>query len=53
MKNVHKYILTYWDNGCITKEFYTLDFCFWWINQKGIIHYDLVDTSGVVYHAYN
>ena len=46
-----KYILTYWDNGFYRKEFYTLDFAFNWVRTHNIIHYDLVDTRGSVYHA--
>lgn len=47
----NEYYLTYWDNGCHSKIFYTLRQVYQFIVLNEIVHYDLVDSKGVVYHA--
>ena len=46
-----EYYLTYWDNGCWSCIFYSLEKAYKFITDNDIIHYDLVDNRGVVYHA--
>lgn len=46
-----KYFLSYWDNGCVTMVFDSLDTCHKYIRDNQIYHYDLVDNRGFVYHA--